>query len=110
MKIAYVILAWIVLIIVDMFFAIDKNTFWDSFFFVKDYIPLSIILHKISVSFLSKQDIKMLKVASGIVIIKCLLEVLYITKIVNINITISACIYAACILLILIILGYDRKN
>lgn len=110
MRIAYIILLWIILTIVDMFFAIDNDLFWNSFFYIKDYIPMALILYKSSVLYLSSQDVKMLKVASCVFVVRCFLEIAYITKIVHINIVVSTCIYMTVLLIILIIIGYDRKN
>lgn len=103
---------WIVLSIIDTAFAVDGNMAWDSFFFLKDYVPLSIIFIQTyryfnGNYFMSKSDKNMFPTIALTLTIRSITEIFIISNLIEITSIFLIVLYMLLLCVIFLIKDYE---
>ena len=109
MKIAYIILCWLITSISYILLGDSSSIYWDCVFYSKDAIAFILIVRKFITSYTSYLDKKMLVVFIISLLLITGVQDLYILKILHMTRWWHIGIYSLSLLSILIIWGYDRK-
>ena len=110
MRLKNVLLIWVSLTIIYSIFGEDGVSFWDSFFFAKDYIFPVFLLVSLKSCVITTQEKSLCTIGISVYFLKFISEIGYILGLINLTSDFETVIYVVIILIILIIVGYDRKK
>jgi hypothetical protein len=104
------LITWVSLTIFYALFSKGGVLFWDAFYFAKDCVFPAYACYELYWYKINKTDKRLCVIAFLIYCVKFITELGALSKIIDISSTIHASIYTVILLIILTIVGYDRKN
>ena len=109
------VLIWVILCIIDATLAIDLNAFWDSFCYLKDYIPMGLIFYNICKYFnrgyyVSELDRNSLEVVVFVFLVRILMEILISLSIISSVCPISIVLYVLSLSIMFILKTNDKRT